>query len=266
MLEADRHASIRADDQVRADRGSSHEPRSTGPRRRPDARRRPDRPDTTAPRPTQGTRPSASAEHVPEREAPGRSRARHRRPASARRVRGHAVDAREVDEQRHERRPPSARRARGSPPDSRRSRDSPRAGAAGGCAPAPRTRGGDRRVSTDRPSNGLTPATTAWRARIAPNSIGNASSDRANSSLAITSGVARPCRAHAGHAPRARVEIRRSPDRRTTPASARARPSPRVVVAGVHAKDDHRPQPVGHDRPEVAGEAFGHPSDVGCHA
>ena len=38
-----------------------------------------------------------------------------------------------------------------------------------------------------------------------------------------------------------------------------------VVVVRVDAEDDHRPQPVGHDRAEVAGQALGHPSDVGCH-
>ena len=61
--------------------------------------------------------------------------------------------------------------------------------------------------STRRPSNGLLPVTTTWSARIAPNSSGNASSERPNSFAASRSGVASPASCHRCHAGRAGREI-----------------------------------------------------------
>ncbi len=126
-------------------------------------------------------------------------------------------------------------------------------------APAPRRRGAGRRRRPSAPRTDWLPETTTWSARIAPNSNGNASSERPNSCAARSSGVARPASCHAATRAGARAQVvgrQRVDDRQRVHrrcvvivphAMSSVRPS-----AGRRSVDHERLQPAAEDPAEVA--------------
>ena len=130
-------------------------------------------------------------------------------------------------------------------------RESPRAGAADGCAPAPRTRGGDRR---DRPRATVERVAAGRRRRDRRGSRRTRAGTRRaigrTRCAASSSGVARPASCHAATRRRRRRADRRASASRRSPASTSASVVSvcRRRARRAHAAVDHqRLQPAAED-------------------